>query len=246
MLLRFLVLSFGFAFTHRMIEFQITRKPLSEAVSAKIAKIQILFFWILTVLSPWIPVLVLVLLLFVPNLAATRLDWIFNFILRHQFRLNLLKFVDEIILLMMTGKSFRDSYLQLTANAKDFFHIKMRELLLVANFQSDSHLARTPEVQQIAHLVQVIEKNPHKAIEKLRALRRQLHWSLLFRRKAKLATVQIRAQAIVLSLLYVGLLIFVLRNQGLQAHSVVLPSMILFFSGLLTLLLIGRKQKWKT
>lgn len=246
MLIQFVILSFGFVFTHRMIEFQIARKPLPEAISNRIMKTQILFFWFLTILSPWIPVPLLIFFLFVPNLAAGRLDWILNFILRHQFQQNLVNFIDEVILLMMTGKSFRDSFLHLTTNSQHFFHVKLRELFAVGNFQTQFANSKHKELIQIAELVQSIEKNPHKSIDKLRAFRRQLHWAISFKRKSKLATTQIRAQAMILSFLYLALFVFVAHSQGSQMNSVFLPSLILFLLGLISLFLLGRRQKWKT
>lgn len=246
MLFDFLVLSFGFLFTYRMVEFQINRKPLSEALSRKIAQLQILYFWFLTILSPWTPTLVLLLLLLVPNLVIFRIDWILNFILRHQFEQYLLSFFDEIILLMMSGQSFRDSFHHLTRNSTEYFHIKLRELFVAGHYQSPASNFKQRELIPLAELFHFIEKNPHKAIDKLKAFRRQLNWSLSFKRKAKQATVQIRAQALVLSLLYLGLLIFVIRNYGSQARSVIGPSLFLFFLGLLCTFLIGRRKKWKT
>lgn len=246
MLFRFLVLSFGFMFALRIIQFQILRKPLSEAISKKMVRLQILFFWMLTILSPWISVPVLCFLLFVPNLAAHRLDQILNLILRHQFRQKLIQFVDELILLMMTGKSFRDSFLQITTESQTFFSMKMRELILTNNFPGQTRTAINSDLQTVAEFVHSIDKNPHKALDKLRAFRRQLHWSILFKKKSRQATVQIRAQATILSALYGGLLFFVFNEHGMKVNSVIFPSLFLYFSGLITLFLIGRRQKWKT
>jgi hypothetical protein len=246
MLVRFMILSFGFVFAHRMIEFQINRKPLSEATSKKVAQFQILFFWLATILSPWIPVLFLVFFIFVPNLAAARLDWILNFVLRQKFQQNLLSFIDEIILLMMTGKSFRDSFLYLTANPKDFFQFKMRELLIAGSFQDKTRFTKRNEMIQITELVQAIEKNPHKSIDRLRAFRRQLHWVQSFERKSKQATTQIRAQALVLTLLYCGLLGFVMKNSNASTTPIIFPSVFLFLLGLVALYLLSRRTKWKT
>ena len=246
MLIRFIILCFGFLFTYRIINFQINRRTLSEAISIKIGKIQILYFWFLTVLSPWIQVPILILFIFVPSLAATRLESILNFILRHQFQQNLLNFIDELILLMMTGKSFRDSFFNLTSNPKHFFQFKMRELFVVGNIKTETMNSKYKELVQISNLVQSIEKNPHKAIDKLRAFRRQIHWCQLFKRKSKQATIQMRAQAMILSILYFGLLIYVTRNQNASIISLILVSLFLFLCGLISLFLLGRRQKWKT
>ena len=246
MLFQFLVLSFGFVFTHRTIVFQIKRKPLSEAISRDVSRFLIFYFWFLTLLSPWMSVPLLLILLFVPNLAAVRLNWILNIILKRRFRFTLLQFVDEMILLMMTGKSFRDSFLQLTEDSNDFFHLKMREILLAPPSVGTSTPLASSDFHQLSQLVQVIEKNPHKAIDRLRSFRRQLHWDLLFKRKSKQATAQIRAQALILSILYIGLFVFVFQSQGGQMGNLLMSSLCLYLTGLLSLFILGRQHPWKT
>lgn len=246
MVVQFLVLSFGFMFTHRMIEFQMSRKPLPEAISKKIIRTQILFFWVLTILSPWIPVVFLFFFAVVPNLAATRLDWILNFILRQKFKQNLLSFVDELILLMMTGKSFRDSFLQITANSNDFFHAKLREVLVVSQNPRHSSTLKQRDLLIVVELVQSIDQTPHKALDKLRSFQRQLRWGLSFKKKTQQATIQIRAQAGILSILYLLLLAFTVLNQEESTFNVILPSSILFIVGLILIFFLGRRQKWKT
>jgi Flp pilus assembly protein TadB len=166
--------------------------------------------------------------------------------LRQKFQQNLLSFIDEIILLMMTGKSFRDSFLYLTANPKDFFQFKMRELLIAGSFQDKTRFTKRNEMIQITELVQAIEKNPHKSIDRLRAFRRQLHWVQSFERKSKQATTQIRAQALVLTLLYCGLLGFVMKNSNASTTPIIFPSVFLFLLGLVALYLLSRRTKWKT
>lgn len=246
MLVRFVILSFGFLFVHRMIKFQLNTKPLSEAHSKMIAKGQIIYLWLLTVLSPWMTPPFLIFFIFVPNLVTARLEWILNFILRHKFQQKLLGFVEELILLMMTGRSFRDAYLSLTRNSINFFEGKMYELLIVGHLQGRSGLPKYKEFVKITELIQAIDKSPHQAIDKLRAFRRQLHWKVTFQRKARQATAQIRAQAIILSTLYLGLLLFVVHDNDILPSTIISISTSLFLLGLIVLIFLGRQNKWKT
>lgn len=246
MLIRFLVLSFGFAFALRTIKIQIATKPLSEAISTKIIYFSIFYFWAMTILSPWIPVPVLGILLFVPNLAAHRLNWILNRILKHQFRKKLIQFFDELLLLMTTGKSFRDSFLILTSDSHDFFQLKMRELFQCPHDPENQQVTHAREIHEIIELVQVVERAPHKAVERIQNFRRLLKWRHSFRKKSKQATIQVRAQALVLTLLYVALLLFTFLNDRARNPLLVLTSIVLFVSGLILIFILGRQTKWKT
>lgn len=246
MLIRFLFLSFGFLFTHRTIKFYTNVKPLPEAVLRTTSQILILYFWFLTVVSPWIHVLVLTALVLIPNVIALKLEDLMNFILRQKFQDKLLYFTDELLLLMMTGKSFRDSFLQLTNNPKDFFHFRMRELLLMINLQQTPAIFSHLEMIQISEVVQAIEKNPHRGLDKLRSFRRQLFWVTNFKRRSRQATTQIKAQALILSILYLGLLGFVWRQNNSSTLSLTLLSLALFLIGLTLLFILGKTPTWKT
>lgn len=246
MLIRFLFLTFGFAFALRTIKNQTSMKSLSEATSKNITTSLILYFWLMTILSPWMTVPVLGILLFVPNLAALRLEWILNLILKRLFREKVIQFFDELVLQMMTGKSFRDSFLLLTSNSRDFFQIKMREILhCPIDLKSHPDSLRS-ELLEMAELVQSVEKSPHKALDRIQNFRRQLKWKQSFRKKSRQATIQIRAQASILSCLYLLLLIYTIIVQETWSVPLHTLSISLFLIGLSLLFILGRNPKWKT
>ncbi len=253
MFIHFLILIFGFVFVSRTITIQINRKPLIEATLQDLKKIQWPFFCCLTILSTGLQPLTILFLIFTLVFFINHTDLWINFILRQNFQQLWLQFLDELILLMMTGRSFRDSFLFITENRQNLFHLKLREILLRSaydqNSTNSSHLLSANNIF-IHNLVQSIEKNPHKALEKLKCHRRQIRLNVLFKKKSKQITLTMRTQAMALSLLYIGLLIFVLNKHSDEIFflkkSMLFTSIGLFGLGLVLISIIGRKRPWKT
>jgi hypothetical protein len=92
-----------------------------------------------------------------------------------------------------------------------------------------------------------IERSQSKCAEQLRALRKRVKTIENFRRKSGLVTMQIRMQAAISALLYLGLLIFMITQFGFFSNrGVILVSGSLFLSGLVTVFVIGRRFRWTT
>lgn len=257
MIIFFLVMSFGLMFTHRTTLKLLNRKTLPEAICSRIIKIQLIFFWVMTLLSPWTPVLFLCFLIFFQFIVVNRLESILNIILRHRFDVNMLKFIDEMILLMITAKSFRDSFNMITQNSDDYFHLKLRNLISLSTLQpmkpiehkknTKSEVLNQKEFLYFHNLVQSLELNPHKSLDKLKTYRRELQININFEKKLRQSTLQIRLQALLLTVLYIGLLVFIFKvMRGIISFKLLGTSLILFLSGHLLILILGKKRKWKT
>lgn len=264
MLIQFLLLGFGLIFVNRTIKIQINRKPLAVAILQRLKKTQITFFLLLTILSTCLSPSIILILILIPIFLIFYIDKWMNFILRQNFQQMWAQFLDELILLMMTGRSFRDSFLFITAHSQNIFHLKLREILFRSDFSENlnhqPHLSNKKAIilslnsiqwQLVYELVQSIEKNPHKAIEKLKSHRRQVQWNIKFKNKSKQITLLMRTQALILSLLYISLLLFVLNHRqpsqlSLPQSSPVFLSLSLFCLGITLVLIIGRKKSWKT
>lgn len=264
MLIQFLLLGFGLIFVNRTIKIQINRKPLAGAILLRLKKRQITFFLLLTILSTCLPPPTIFILISIPIFLIFYIDkWIY-FSLGQNFQHLWTQFLDELILLMMTGRSFRDSFLFITAHSQNIFHLKLREILLKNDFRENLNSQRplsnqklkkisfkTSQLSLIYELVQSVEKNPHKALETLKAHRQQIHWKIKFKNKSKQITLLMRTQALLLSLLYLGLLFFILNRpdsseMSLHRHSPLLLSLSLFCSGIILIIILGRKKSWKT
>lgn len=264
MLIQFLLLGFGLIFANRTIKIQINRKPLAGAILVRLRKRQMTFFLLLTILSTCLAHSTIFILIFIPIFLILHIDkWIY-FSLRQNFQHLWAQFLDELILLMMTGRSFRDSFLFITAHSQNIFHLRLREILFKKDFGENLNLQRhlsnqklktfsfkTSQQSLIYELVQSVEKNPHKALETLKSHRRQVHWHIKFKNKSKQITLLMRTQALILSLLYLCLLFFILNHRSrskisLTHHSPLFLSLSLFCLGIILMILIGRKKSWKT
>lgn len=220
---------------------------MTEATLRSITKNVILLSWLLTFLFPWIPVLILLLLVSIQSFVFFRLQSVLHFILRRQFRKIIPTFIDDLILLMLTGRSFRDAFLSLTHDPTSITHIQLREILTASEAgvsgRGDPELG---EVNQLLNLAESIAKSPHRGIDKLKLFRHKIQWSTQFQRKSAQVTGVIRAQAILLTLLYIGLITLMgFRSEPFPFH-LLTPSAFLFLCGLSLLFYFGRQPRWKT
>jgi Flp pilus assembly protein TadB len=91
-----------------------------------------------------------------------------------------------------------------------------------------------------------IKKYLHQALLRLRWLRESWETEDQFEQKRRRATSMIRAQAGLLCVLYVGLLIFTTsRYEYYVIRTYVHLSLIFFMMGIFALLLLGRSFRWK-
>jgi Flp pilus assembly protein TadB len=197
----------------------------------------------------FLPTYVVTTAIFLEILLLQNLELIFNLYLRHRFEAELIKFIDEIILTMSTGRSFRDAFVSICQQNESYFTKKILEIhkssqlntiINIKNWQNE------PKFLDLWHLFRAIEQNTHKQLEKLRAYRRQLYWEQNFRRKSAQATSQVKAQAFILSGLYIALLIYVLKTTGGNIVRWILISLMLYLTGLLSLYILGKRKPWKT
>jgi Flp pilus assembly protein TadB len=166
---------------------------------------------------------------------------------RHRtFRDRFIIGLEMIILLMRSGRSFRDS-LQYVINGGDEGNRRTWEELwdvVVFSQQTTSFLA-VPFLQQIAMEFIKVDRQSHKSLERLRAFRRQLKMENDFRRRSGQAQTQALIQVVVMSILFVGLLSYVTWDYGFRA--ILKPavfSLILFLIGLQCVWIISRRFKW--
>jgi hypothetical protein len=177
------------------------------------------------------------------------MELLFNLYLKHKFETELIRLIDEIILTMSTGHSFRDAFVTICQQHNSYFTKKIIEIHKSSQINAVSNIKNwqnEPKFLDLWHFFQSIEQNSNKQLEKLRAFRRQLYWKQSFRRKSMQATSQVKAQALILSILYIALLIYVLKTTNGNIVRWVFISLILFLTGLLSLHLLGKRKTWKT
>jgi Flp pilus assembly protein TadB len=209
----------------------------------------IYFNLLVSAIQFFLPEFVVAIAVLLEVLLLQNMEFLFNLYLKHQFEAELFKFIDEIILTMSTGRSFRDAFVSICQQNESYFTKKILEIHRSSQLNTIENIKNwqnEPKFLDIWHLFQSVEQNSHKQLEKLRAYRRQLFWEQNFRRKSSQATAQVKAQAFVLTILYVALLIYVIKTIGGNNIRWILMSLILYLTGLLSLYILGKRKPWKT
>lgn len=155
--------------------------------------------------------------------------------------------IDELILMMKTGKSAQTSlkvaYLQLTSWEKIVF----KPFLFCFEHENQSNDSILKAHQFYFEEMKLILRSSTKVIDQLHSFRDGLKVQRNLRHRSGQVTKQIRAQAIVAIFIYIGMFIlswsnFDLRNQlGLIALS-----LSLFLAGEFLVFFLGGQIKWKT
>lgn len=237
----------GFIFIYRTMKLFLSEQKFPEKFLKTFFNFLILLNCIISFFLFWMPTWIFSIYLIIQITFLFYLEKIFNLILKQKLEQQLLSFIDEVILLMTTGRSFRESFLYFHNKENSFFSKKIFEI-----YQSSLHdnniqnWRNEPKFLALWQLFKYLEQNPHKVIDKLRSFRRQLFWEQNFRQKTARATAQVKAQAAILSLLYIGLLCFITTSSAQHIAHWIYLSLGLFCTGLLSLYILGRRKKWKT
>lgn len=163
---------------------------------------------------------------------------------RHYLGTNFVSILDEIILEMRMGRSFRESF-QKSSLGQPKWVRKLFDELLTAFVLRQAISAREIDDGMIADLREVFLSSL-KQLDRLRSLRRRLKIERDFRQKSRKALVQVRMQSLILSLLFVPLLIYQLLNRAwAEQKIIVIVAITLFISGAWWIIWAGRRYQWK-
>lgn len=137
------------------------------------------------------------------------------------------EFLDAMILEMRAGRSFRAALSELSSVARGSeFALCLREARVVA------------EIAQI-------ERVSHQALERLLLWRRRIRLESDFRRRFGQVSAQVRAQGLVIALLFAAIFIFNLRRGAwLHDSTAMMTSVALFGLGLVLIFRLGGRVKW--
>ncbi len=245
MFLLFIVSMFGYVLVHRIFS-EIT---IEFAVSSRSSHLMMLVFLLLFALvsfilrsSPFTLWFFIGILLISLNFFPT----ILRILMEMRLRVALIPLLDGVLLGVQTGKSFRMALHSSIECQQGWVRNQLRELhsLLLTNEQGHS-LKSALLKDFMAELVE-IDHSKTRCAEQVRALRRHLKIQEDFRRRSGQLTQQIKMQAIIVTLLYFGLVSFVITQFGWSKHrSLLFLSLIMFLTGLVWIFSAGRRMKWK-
>lgn len=160
----------------------------------------------------------------------------------------LVPLMDQVILGLQTGQSFRGSLLRAIEGQRSWHRRQFFEIYhVITRSEARPQPSKTGFLADLAEEWREMDRSQNKVIDQVRAFRRQLKTEEDFRRRSGQVTQQIRLQAIIVTAMYLGLLVFVSCNFGFLAHlHLIFFASLLFSGGLVWIFSVGRKMKWKT
>lgn len=163
------------------------------------------------------------------------------------FQQRSIQVIDELILLMKTGKSaqasLKISYQRLTSWEKSVF----KPFLFCFEEENQSVESILKEHLFYFEELKLILRSTSKVIDQLQSFRDGLKVQRNLRHRSVQVTKQIRAQAIVSILIYITFFILSWMNFDLSKQfGLISLSLILFLTGQFLVFFIGGKIKWKT
>lgn len=171
---------------------------------------------------------------------------ILRFFLILRLRCALIPFLDGVILSLQTGKSFRTSLRVAAELQEGWVHIRLREVVESLTVSENVIAMKSALIKDFRAELMEIDQSQTRCLEQVQALRRQLKMQEDFRRRSGQVTQQLKMQAIIVTALYLGLLIFVIVQFGFLKHrSLIFLSLFFFITGLFWIFLMGRRMKWK-
>ncbi len=163
------------------------------------------------------------------------------------FRAHVRDALSIIALKMKSGRSFRQALAE-TCNESDArFRSKFSEISNAVVFSQQQKTDRaTPFIAEVIEEFVRIDQNPHASTKRLAVFRNKLRIEDDFRRRSGQVLSRIRAQSLVMSVLYALVFVFMIWKFGWDTNApVLLTSALLFFVGVAWITLGGRRLKWK-
>jgi hypothetical protein len=160
---------------------------------------------------------------------------------------NFVSILDLVVVRMRIGSSLRESLLATSADQPHSTQFLLREFVTLLSFDRPlDELVSHPRLRKNFLELKKIDQQPHRAIERLKSLRRRLQLEEKLRQKSRKALLQARAQATILSILYAALLSYSLCKYGWKnSPRTFAVSLGAFFAGSLWLWQMGRRFRWK-
>ena len=245
MFIYFMISIFGHMLAHRLFlsmarEFAFSHQLVRHLSFTNLAVICI--FTLISAAAPtklWLLIgILLITLKFFPH--------ILRILLLKRLRSSLIPLLDSVILGLQSGKSFRLSLQSAVDMQSGWVRLQLMELFESIYVAKNVIAMKSPLLKDFQAELAEIDRSQVRCVEQVRALRRHLKMQEDFRRRSGQVTQQIKMQAIIVTVLFCGLLSFVILQFGFkQNQTLILTSALVFISGLIGIFLMGRRLKWK-
>ena len=183
------------------------------------------------------------LLLHAPALTIAMTYWYRQWRERESIATHQRELIENVILTMRSGKSFRTALNEAAMNLPDGSLARLLRPWVNSIRQRPPPMP--PWWSEMATELLAIEQQSHQALSRLQNWRTRLKFAADFKRRVGQVKVQVRLQAVVVSGIYLALLAFtILRGSWNQNAMLIGTSLAMFFSGLGLILQLGRRIKW--
>jgi hypothetical protein len=246
MLFALLISMLGFAFAFRTFTHFIAQDLFDSAFMTKIgtayfAAVLILIFFVPTSrFSLWCT-------LFFPLVILA--IWLSARVSRRSriFQREALGVLSILILKMKSGRSFRQSLSEAVSECDRDVRVKLSEIASVVAFSQQGKAAQSdPFVRELIEEFRLIDQQPHASLRRLTVLREKIRVEDEFRRRSGQVLARLRAQSLIMCVLYLCVFIFMVLHFGWRANSRALGASIMCFGcGAVWMWLGGRRLKWK-
>ena len=172
---------------------------------------------------------------------------ILSFFIKRTHQLREIAFIDEIILLMKSGKSAQTSLKMTYSYLSEWEKSVFKPILFCFEHEnlSDNSVLKFQKFyfEELEHIL----KSSTKVIDQLISFRDGLKIQRNLRHKSGQVTQQIRAQAVVALFIYCGIFTLSWMNFRLsEQRGIIVVSVVLFVAGQSLVFLMGGRIKWKT
>lgn len=245
MIVSFLLTSVGFTFIHRILRTSLDKIGFPNLHSRLFLFLTglMLTFYVIAGSCP----LKLWLLFGMISILVKCLPQCFSYYQEFLIQKHLLRFLDQLVLGVQSGQSLRTSLQSLSAGESSLLRIPLQNFVHALTFENSANGLRSNTLRSLFGEMNRIEKSQSKCADQLRAMRKQIKTMKDFRRRSGQVTMQIRMQAAVSAVLYLALLFFMITQFGFYPNRrIILASAILFGAGLVTVFVIGRRNRWNT
>ncbi|MCB0384085.1 MAG: hypothetical protein KDD43_01735 [Bdellovibrionales bacterium] len=163
------------------------------------------------------------------------------------FQEHWVSYLDRLLARMRAGSTLRSALEILEQEEEGFAQAKIAQIRASVVFlQHTESIMKESKMGELIRELRIAHHEPHQSVRRLRNLRRKLSVEVGFRRRSGQVLFQMRIQAWILSGLYLAMLVFVLIRDGTGPGVLwVVGSGIMFVCGLVWLMQLGRRIRWK-
>ncbi len=163
------------------------------------------------------------------------------------FRLEFVNVLSLVILKMKAGNSFRHSLAQTIDECRGSVQSILSEMASVVAFSQQENARKfDPFINEMVDELVIIDRIPHAAVKRLETLRERLKAENTFRRRSGQVLSRIRAQSLVMTILFIAVLAFMGSKFGFRQNIKVIGiAFCMFATGSFWMWIGGRTLKWK-